>query len=148
MVNDELTAGVIVDDELKKKLIEHARAAQRNAYAPYSRFRVGAALLAEDGSIYAGFNIENSSYPAPVCAERVAIYKAISEGRKAFAAMAVTSDSPLPCAPCGVCRQVMMEFAPEMRVLMVGQDSVVERRAKDLLPLSFGADHMSHDRDE
>jgi cytidine deaminase len=137
-----------MDDELRARLIEKARAAQRNAYAPYSRFRVGAALLAEDGSIYCGCNIENSSYPATVCAERVAMHKAVSEKQTAFVAMAVTSDSPLPCAPCGICRQVMMEFAPEMRVLMVGRDSVVERQVRDLLPLSFGADHMSHDRNE
>lgn len=147
-MDDELRVGLILNDELRARLIEHARAAQRDAYALYSRFRVGAALLAEDGSIYSGFNIENSSYPATVCAERVAMYKAISEGRKAFAAMAVASDSPLPCAPCGVCRQVMMEFAPDMRVLMVGKDSVLERQAKDLLPFSFGADHMNLDRNE
>jgi cytidine deaminase len=137
-----------VDDELRARLIEKARAAQRNAYAPYSRFSVGAALLAKDGSVYCGCNIENSSYPATICAERVAMYKAVSEGQTAFAAMAVTCDSPLPCAPCGVCRQVMMEFAPEMRVLMVGKETVLEQLVRDLLPFSFGADHMSHDRDE
>lgn len=137
-----------MDDELKARLIGAAKAARENAYAPYSRFRVGAALLTDDGFIYTGCNIENSSYPATVCAERVAMFKAISEGKTAFRAMAVSCDSLLPCSPCGVCRQVMVEFAPDMCVLMVGSESVLVRKAGELLPFGFSADHLTDSRNE
>jgi cytidine deaminase len=137
-----------MDDKQKSMLIESARSALQHAYAPYSRFRVGAALLVAGGKVYQGCNVENASYPATICAERVAMCKAVSEGNRAFEAIAIASDSQQPCAPCGICRQVMAEFAPDMTVLMVGRESVVEQTVSDLLPLSFGANHLADDRNE
>ena len=92
------------------KLIDVAINAREKAYAPYSKFRVGAALLSSNNRIYSGCNVENSSYGATCCAERVAIFKAISEGEKQFSAIAIVSDSKDITFPCGICRQVMVEF--------------------------------------
>lgn len=131
-----------MDDLQKSRLIESARSALQSAYAPYSRFRVGAAVLVAGGGIYQGSNVENASYPATICAERVAICKAVSEGSREFEAIAIASDSQQPCSPCGICRQVMAEFAPGMIVLMVGNESVVERTVSELLPISFGLSHL------
>ena len=91
------------------KLIEKAKEAMLSSYSPYSNFRVGAALLTKNGKIYMGCNIENGAYSPSCCAERVAFYKAISEGEQEFEAIAVVGDNE-PCYPCGVCRQVMREF--------------------------------------
>ena len=100
------------------KLVEIAREARLRAYAPYSRFLVGAALLGADGRIFTGCNVENGSYGATICAERTALVKAVSEGCREFAALAlVTSERP-PVTPCGVCRQVLAEFAPALRLLL------------------------------
>lgn len=90
-------------------LIKKAREARESAYAPYSHFRVGAALLCADGSVCTGCNIENASFTPTVCAERVALFKAVSEGKHSFAAVAIAGDSP-ECLPCGVCRQALSEF--------------------------------------
>lgn len=101
----------------RKELIERAKKARMRAYAPYSHFFVGAALLCEDGSIYDGCNIENASYPAGNCAERTAIFKAVSEGKRSFVALALAggkeNEDIEACMPCGICRQVMSEFFDE-----------------------------------
>lgn len=129
-------------------LIEEARRAQKLAYAPYSHFQVGAALLASSGKIYTGCNIENASYPLSICAERVAIFKAVSEGETQFLALAVVADSQSLSAPCGACRQVIMEFAPELPVVLSnleGQRIIV--KASDLLPMPFTKEFLNEKRE-
>lgn len=121
-----------------EKLINAARAARERAYAPYSQFKVGAALVTPESRIYSGCNIENASYGLTVCAERVALYKAISEGDRRFVALAVIGSGNDYCRPCGACRQVLYEFAPELQVFMCnerGEFSVA--RLVDLLPEAF-----------
>lgn len=93
-----------------EELIEKAKAYRAHSYSPYSHFPVGAAVLAASGKVYGGCNIENSSYPLGNCAERTAIFKAVSEGERDFTAIAIVADTPGPCSPCGACRQVMAEF--------------------------------------
>ncbi|MFL5319599.1 MAG: cytidine deaminase [Myxococcaceae bacterium] len=93
-----------------EKLFEVAKQARQNAYAPYSNFQVGAALLADDGTIYPGANVENSSYGLAICAERNAFSRAVIEGRKNIVAVAIVVDTPVPTPPCGMCRQTMAEF--------------------------------------
>lgn len=121
-----------------QQLIEAARKIREQAYVPYSRFPVGAALITEDGSLYTGCNIENASYGLTNCAERTAIFKAVSEGHHRFAAIAIIADTAGPCSPCGACRQVMSEFGPDARVLLTNLhgDTVVTSVA-DLLPGAF-----------
>ncbi len=103
-----------MDDNIIKKLITEALRAQERAYVPYSNFKVGAALLTSDGEIYTGCNIENAAYSPSNCAERTAFFKAVSEGKRDFRAMAIVggqkNDKGVYCPPCGVCRQVMLEF--------------------------------------
>ncbi|HSQ76023.1 MAG TPA: cytidine deaminase, partial [Bacteroidota bacterium] len=94
-----------------RTLVSRARAAKRYSHSPYSRFRVGAAVLATSGKVYTGCNIENSSYGLTVCAERTALFKAVSEGEKSFVAMAIASDETSATPPCGACRQVIMDLA-------------------------------------
>ena len=119
-------------------LIEAAKSAQEKAYAPYSDFRVGAALLTASKDIYTGCNIENGSYGLTNCAERTAIFKAVSEGHREFRKLVIISDTDLPISPCGACRQVMVEFSPQMEVIMVSGDRQFEiSTAQDLLPKSF-----------
>lgn len=121
-------------------LIEKAKEAQKNAYTPFSRFRVGAALLTTDNRITLGCNIENASYGLTVCAERVAVFKAVSEGYKKFKAMAVvTSDCSYPC---GACLQVLAEFSPNITVILSnGKNKMKTLKLKDLLPKAFSSDH-------
>jgi cytidine deaminase len=121
-----------------------AERARRNAYAPYSRFRVGAALLTAGGRIVHGCNVENASYGLTVCAERNAIFKAIGEGEREFVAVAVTAGAGRPAAsPCGACRQVLHEFAPGMWVCWLDRGRVVKRRLSALLRHPFD---LSRDR--
>lgn len=103
---------------MERELIGLAEEAMKRAYAPYSHFLVGAALLASDGRKYTGCNIENISYGATVCAERTAVFKAVSEGARSFEAIAIVSSSGLPTPPCGICRQVLAEFSPDMKVIL------------------------------
>lgn len=98
------------------ELYRIAEEARKNAYAPFSGFRVGAALLTEDGKVYTGVNVENSSYGATICAERTAFVKAISEGERSFTAIAISAGD-VPSLPCGICRQFMYEFAPQIRII-------------------------------
>ena len=119
-------------------LLEHARAVRDRAYAPYSRFQVGAVLEAEDGSLHVGCNVENASYPLGVCAERNAIAAAIAAGRSRFRTLALSCSGTEPVPPCGGCRQVLSEFARELRV--VAEDAGGKRREwtlAELLPDPF-----------
>lgn len=119
------------------QLYDIAQTVSRNAYAPYSGFKVGAALLTEDGRVYSGVNIENSSYGATICAERTAFVKAISEGEKQFTAIAVYSEGE-EAIPCGICRQFMYEFAPEIMVITgTSRDELNVRTLTELLPVGF-----------
>jgi cytidine deaminase len=119
-----------------QKLLDEARRAREKAYAPYSRFRVGAALRGKSGKVYQGCNVENASYGLSMCAERVAIGKAVSEGEKAFDAVAIDAGQAAPTPPCGACRQVLAEFGVELRVLLAGEARALT--LADLLPRSFG----------
>jgi len=120
-------------------LVTAARAAQARAYAPYSNFRVGAALEGEDGVVYAGCNVENASYGLTVCAERNAIAVAVAAGARRVTAVAVASGARPPASPCGACRQVLAEFAaPEAPVFIAGpRGAPTQTTVGDLLPLTF-----------
>jgi len=119
-----------------KALIEAAQSARAHAYAPYSTYHVGAAVLGGSGRIYSGCNVENTSYGLTVCAERVAIWKAISEGEREIVALLVASENG--ATPCGACRQVLFEFGPTARVLLSGADGTQkELTLDDLLPDAF-----------
>lgn len=123
--------------EQRELLIETARQVRMWAYAPYSHYMVGAALLTTSGKVYDGVNVENAVFPLTTCAERTAIIKAVSEGEKEFQAMAIVTDNA--GAPCGSCRQVMAEFGLDMLVIIVDKDGVVrwEKTVAELLPESF-----------
>lgn len=112
----------MIDPAVAEALVQEAAEARRRAYIPYSHFAVGAALLTRSGKVYTGCNIENASYGLTVCAERVAIWKAVSEGEREFVALAVVTADGV--SPCGACRQVMAEFAPEMPVLIADPQGV------------------------
>lgn len=121
-----------------EQLIREAEKARENAYAPYSQFAVGAAVLADDGSCYRGCNVENASYGLTVCAERNALFQAIAAGARNITTLAVIADTKEPVVPCGACLQVMAEFNPEMTVIMAGSDGIhSERTLRDLLPHAF-----------
>ena len=120
-----------------KKLFRMAVKASENAYAPFSDFHVGAALLAKDGTVYTGVNIENSSYGATICAERTAMVKAISEGCREFEAIAIAGNGGTSW-PCGICRQFMYEFCPDIRVISgENEDELKSYTLKELLPEGF-----------
>lgn len=120
-----------------QKLMDCAIKARENAYSPYSHFAVGAALLCEDGTLFEGCNIENASYGLTNCAERTAIFKAVSEGHTKFKALAVVADTEGPCAPCGACRQVMAEFKIPLIIMgnLMGNIKIVTM--EEVLPFSF-----------
>ena len=121
-----------------KALIDMALKAMENAYAPYSGFKVGAALLCSDKKVYTGCNIENSSYGASNCAERTAIFKAVSEGKREFEKIAIVSSSGDFTFPCGICRQVLSEFMYDKTVVLFSEkDGISEFKVKDLLPEAF-----------
>lgn len=128
----------MLTDEQKSTLIQAAVEARRRAYAPYSKYAVGAAVLSAIGQIYSAANVENAAYPLTICAERAAIFKAISEGEREFTAIAVVSSNG--GTPCGACRQVMAEFGLDTLVLIATADGVVQQELTvgDLLPGAFG----------
>ena len=120
------------------ELIEAAMKVRERAYAPYSNFRVGAAVRTKGGKIYTGCNVESASYGLTICAERVAIWKAVSEGEKEFAEIAVVADTRELTPPCGVCRQILWEFCGDMPVTFANLKGNVETvQMKDLLPRAF-----------
>ena len=121
-----------------RQLINLAEQASRNAYVPYSHFAVGAALECRDGTVFTGCNIENAALGSTICAERTAIFKAVSEGHRDFVRIVIAGKSEDYCVPCGSCRQVMMEFAPEMEVICLnGQGQAKSFRLRELLPYGF-----------
>lgn len=121
-----------------KELIEAARAVRENAYAPFSEFRVGAALETDDGEIISGCNVESASYGLTVCAERVAIWKAISQGRRKIVKIAVVADTEELTPPCGVCRQIIWEFGGDIPVVFANLNGKIETvQMRDLLPRAF-----------
>jgi cytidine deaminase len=132
----------MLDESLRQQLLAAARRAREAAYAPYSDFTVGAAVLTATGEIFSGCNVENASLGATICAERVAICTAVAAGWRNFTALAVVADTPEPVAPCGLCRQVLAEFSPDCQVLMAnlaGQWRLAD--LQELFPLAFRWPH-------
>ena len=125
-----------MDDD---QLIARARESMQRAYSPYSGYRVGAAILTDDGSVVTGCNVENVSYGLTVCAERGAVARAIAEGNRGFRTIAITTDGSAAVTPCGACRQVLAEFAPDLRVISEGLEVRHEWSLRELLPEPFEA---------
>jgi cytidine deaminase len=126
------------DEAQIRRLLDAARQARERAYAPYSNFPVGAALITPTGEIFSGCNIENASFGATVCAERVALFTAMAAGHRRLAALAIIADTPEPAPPCGLCRQVLAEFNPDCVIIMANLAGA-QRSANlnELLPLAF-----------
>ena len=121
-------------------LVAAARRAREHAVATFSNFKVGAALEAADGTIVTGCNVENATYGLTICAERVAMFKALSEGHRAFTRVAIVADTAAPTPPCGACRQILWEFGGDLEVLLANlTDETGRHRLRDLLPLPFDA---------
>ncbi len=122
-----------------EELVKLALEAGENAYAPYSRFKVGAALLTAGGEVFTGCNVENASYGLTICAERVVLYNAVSRGERSFSAIAVAADTNDYCSPCGACRQVLAEFGGDIKVYMANRRGEYrETTVAELLPAAFG----------
>ncbi|MCZ7552416.1 MAG: cytidine deaminase [Anaerolineales bacterium] len=132
----------MLTDEIRENLIQTALEARKWAYVPYSKYAVGAALLTSSGRIYDGVNIENAAYPVTICAERVAVFKAVSEGERQFAAIAVVTSNG--GAPCGSCRQVLAEFGLDTRVLIAEEHGTLVRElsVSELLPGAFTPEYL------
>ena len=120
-----------------EELLQKARDMKRFAYVPYSHYWVGAALRAKDGRVFTGCNVENAAFGNTMCAERTALFKAVSEGAREFTAIAIAAEGSAPF-PCGACRQSLYEFAPELRVLVTWDGNVREAKLSELLPEGFG----------
>jgi len=134
----ERADGLLPPDRVWTMLTERAMGAMERAYAPYSGFRVGAALLAADGSVTEGCNVENAAYPVTICAERAAVAAAVTKGVRSFRAIVIATEGDSPASPCGMCRQVLMEFAPELEVLSVTRSGAEARwTMAELLPHAF-----------
>lgn len=132
-------AEVELSEDQIKELIDEAIKARKFAYAPYSKFKVGAALLTKNGKIFTGCNVECASYGGTNCAERTAIFKAVSEGEKHFEAIAIVLDPVNLGTPCGICRQVIYEFGPKIKVIMANLNGEYEiKTIEELLPYAFG----------
>ena len=128
---------------MSDRLVQMAKEAQANAYAPYSGFKVGAALQAADGRIFVGANVENASYGLTNCAERVALGAAIAQGARKFERLVVFSDATPPSAPCGACRQVLVEMGPDLLVEAIGPGGSRRWKLIDLLPDRFGPEDLA-----
>jgi cytidine deaminase len=126
------------------ELLQIANKVKLNSYSPYSKFRVGAVLVSEEGNLYSGVNVENSSYGLTNCAERTAIFKAVTEGERKFKTIVIASDSEDFITPCGACRQVMMEMCgKDLDVVLSNSDNEIRiLKMEDLLPLSFNKDYL------
>lgn len=120
-----------------EELLQKARDMKRFAYVPYSHYWVGAALRSKDGRVFTGCNVENAAFGNTMCAERTALFKAVSEGARKFTAIAIAAEGSAPF-PCGACRQSLYEFAPELRVLVTWDGNVREAKLSELLPEGFG----------
>jgi len=131
-------------NEIRQRLLADAHAVMAKAYAPYSKFQVGAAILLDDGRVFTGCNVENASYGLTICAERNAIFAAVAAGGSApkpkIVAVAVTNNQNIACSPCGACRQVIAEFGPAAVVFYQGPDGIKELSMKELLPDCFVLD--------
>ena len=124
-------------------LVKQAEKAKEGAYVPYSHFHVGAALLCKDGRVYTGANVENASYPVTCCAERTALFKAVTDGARDFEAIAITSDGEGPTYPCGMCRQALVEFSRDMDVICTGTGGKRDvKKISKLLPCAFTSEEM------
>ena len=134
----------MLSEDLKNRLLLAASKAREQAYAPYSRgFKVGAAVLTEEGEIFSGCNIENASFGATMCAERVAIFEAVSKGHRKIQAVAVVAESPNPVPPCGMCLQVMSEFGQDIDIILANTEGDIELYdIEELLPKSFKFQHL------
>ncbi len=135
---------VLMTDEERHNLIEQANEARRYAYAPYSNYPVGAALRTKSGKVFTGVNVENAAYPTSMCAERTAVFKAVSEGEHEFDAIAVVTDNG--GSPCGSCRQVLAEFGQDTAVLIANGEGELlqETTVKDLLPGAFTPEQLKN----
>jgi cytidine deaminase len=128
------------DSDVRPDLVAAARRARENAHAAFSHFKVGAALETADGTVITGCNIENATYGLTVCAERVAMFKALSEGHRVFSRIAIVADTDAPTPPCGACRQILWEFGGDLEVQLANlTEAKGTHRLKDLLPLPFDA---------
>ncbi|PKG21787.1 cytidine deaminase [Niallia nealsonii] len=129
----------------KNQLIEEAKKAREKAYVPYSKFKVGAALLSDNGTVYHGCNIENASYGVTNCAERTALFKAVSEGERKFTMLAVVADTTGPVSPCGICRQAIAEFCPkDMVVVLTNLNGDIQKTTvEQLLPGAFSPEDLN-----
>lgn len=128
----------MLESEAVEKLVAAARIARERAVAPYSNFSVGAAVMCADGRIFEGCNIENAAYGLTMCAERVALFSAVAAGCREIHAIAIAGPDEQPLSPCGACRQVMLELAPDAEVIMAGESTRRTRSVGDLLPEAFG----------
>ncbi|MEA2104309.1 MAG: cytidine deaminase [Candidatus Cloacimonadota bacterium] len=130
-----------MEKKIIEKLIKKAIIASKNSYSPYSKYSVGAALLTKSGKIFTGTNVENSSYPAGVCAERTAIFTAVTAGEKEFDALAIFADGEKLPFPCGICRQVISEFSTDLPIIIArNKDDYVVKNISELLPHVFEFD--------
>ncbi len=138
-----------VSQAMLRKLEKAARQASKKAYAPYSRFRVGAAVLTGSGNIHVGANVENASYGLCNCAERTAIFSAVASGERVIRCVVIHTPTPAPTSPCGACRQVINEFGPEARIISIcDTDMRIDRPLSALLPGAFGPHNLNRPEQE